>query len=436
MHDILRAALALSLAPLVTPAQEAAAPTGLEALQASVVEHRLENGWTFLLVPREGAPVVSFHTYIDVGGIYEDDGAIGMAHMFEHMAFKGSDRIGTTDWAAEQVALDEVEVAYAELSEARAAGDAERIGAATERFVAAQERAASYVASEEFTRILEEAGGATSLNATTSAEETEYMVSLPSNRLELWCWMERERFGRPVMREFYKEREAVKEERRMRVDSSPFGALLEELYHTAFTIHPYRRPVIGYAADLDRFTRTEAEAFYAEHYGVRRFVTGWMAAYGGGVQRRTRGDAAELETVLRYGVGTTEYMRTTGGYALTLECGQHLDPQAPEVAYRAILNTLAHLELIDAPAPEPVPFDEMEALQMVVVHDKQDAGDAFTRAWASFDPVQEGEQIGTRADGTPVLAEFSGRILFPDAKAGANSEWYYLTRANPEFGRA
>ncbi|MFC4931240.1 M14 family metallopeptidase [Massilia sp. GCM10023247] len=186
---------------------------------------------------------------------------------------------------------------------------------------------------------------------------------------------------------------------------------------------------------LEPFRHAEKERALARRLGVRRFVTGWMAAYGGGVQRRTRGNAAELETVLRYGVGTTEYMRTTGGYALTLECGQHTDPQAPEVAYRAIMNTLAHLKLIDAPEPEPVPFEEMEALQMVVVHDKQDAADAFVKPWASFDPVSEGEQIGTRADGTPVVAEFSGRILFPDAKAGANSEWYYLTRPNPQFGR-
>ncbi|MGX4640154.1 succinylglutamate desuccinylase [Massilia sp. SYSU DXS3249] len=189
---------------------------------------------------------------------------------------------------------------------------------------------------------------------------------------------------------------------------------------------------------LEAFRHAEKERALARRLGVRRFVTGWMAAYGGGVQRRTRntgGNAAELETVLRYGVGTTEYMRTTGGYALTLECGQHVDPQAPEVAYRAIMNTLAFLKLIDAPEPEPVPFEEMEALQMVVVHDKQDAGDAFIKPWASFDPVSEGEQIGTRADGTPVVAEFSGRILFPDAKAGANSEWYYLTRPNPQFGR-
>jgi predicted deacylase len=186
---------------------------------------------------------------------------------------------------------------------------------------------------------------------------------------------------------------------------------------------------------LEPFRHSEQERALARRLGVRRFVTGWMAAYGQGVQRRSRGSAAELETVLRYGVGTTEYMRSTGGYALTLECGQHADPAAPEVAYRAIMNTLAFLKIIDAPEPAPVPFEEMEALAMVVVHDKTDANDKFTRAWASFDPLIEGEQIGERADGTPVTAEFSGRILFPDANAGPNQEWYYLTRPNPEFGR-
>jgi succinylglutamate desuccinylase len=195
---------------------------------------------------------------------------------------------------------------------------------------------------------------------------------------------------------------------------------------------------VNNAGPLEPFVHADKERALARRLGVRRFVTGWMAAYGGGVQRRVRGsggNAAELETVLRYGVGTTEYMRTTGGYALTLECGQHVDPTAPDVAYQAIINALAHLKLIEAPEPEPVPFEEMEALHMVAVYDKLDANDSFSRSWASFDPVSEGEQIGTRADGTPVLAEFTGRILFPDAKAGANSEWYYLTRANPEFGR-
>jgi len=184
---------------------------------------------------------------------------------------------------------------------------------------------------------------------------------------------------------------------------------------------------------LEPFRHAEQERALARRLGVRRFVTGWLASYGQGVQRRSRGNAAELETVLRYGVGTTEYMRSTGGYALTLECGQHDDPAAPEVAYRAIMNTLAFLKVIDAPEPAPIAAEDMEALAMVVVHDKIDAGDRFTRQWASFDPVAEGDQIGVRADGTPVLAEFSGRILFPDVNAGPNQEWYYLTRANPDF---
>ena len=183
---------------------------------------------------------------------------------------------------------------------------------------------------------------------------------------------------------------------------------------------------------LEPFKHEEQERALARRLGVRRFVEGWLRTYGAGVQRRMSG-SSELQTVLRYGVGTTEYMRTTGGYALTLECGQHTDPQAPEVAYRAILNTLAFLGLIDAPAPEPVAQEKMEALTMVAVYDKQDAADTFSRNWASFDPVRQGEEIGRRADGTPVLAEFDGRILFPDAEAGANSEWYYLTRANPSF---
>ncbi|MBV6322575.1 succinylglutamate desuccinylase/aspartoacylase domain-containing protein [Duganella violaceipulchra] len=183
---------------------------------------------------------------------------------------------------------------------------------------------------------------------------------------------------------------------------------------------------------LEPFQHEQQERALARRLGVRRFVDGWLRTYGAGVQRRLRDDS-QLETVLRYGMGTTEYMRSTGGYALTLECGQHADPQAPEVGYRAIVNTLAFLGLIDAPSPPPIADEAMEALSMVAVYDKQHADDRFSSAWSSFDPVRQGEQIGTRADGTAVLAEFDGRILFPDAAAGANSEWYYLTRANPGF---
>lgn len=183
---------------------------------------------------------------------------------------------------------------------------------------------------------------------------------------------------------------------------------------------------------LEPFQHEEQERALARRLGVRRFVDGWLRTYAEGVQRRLREDN-DLDSMLRYGVGTTEYMRSTGGYALTLECGQHDDPQAPEVAYRAILNTLAFLGMIDAPAPPAIAAPQMEALSMVAVYDKVWAHDAFIRPWTSFDAVSKGEKIGTRADGTPVLAEFDGRILFPDSGAEANGEWYYLARDYPDF---
>jgi len=117
-------------------------------------------------------------------------------------------------------------------------------------------------------------------------------------------------------------------------------------------------------------------------------------------------------------------MRSVGGYALTLECGQHEDPSSPEVAYRAIRNTLAHLGLVDAPAPDRVAT--YEGLRIEEVFDRLHAEDAFTRMWSSFDPVKRGDVIARRHDGTQVAAEKDGWILFPDAKALPGNEWFYL----------
>ena len=187
---------------------------------------------------------------------------------------------------------------------------------------------------------------------------------------------------------------------------------------------------------LQPFKHAAKERALARRLGVHRFVDGWLATYGDGVLRRMSGSAeAELATVLLYGVGTTEFMRTTGGYALTLECGQHADPAAPDVAYRAIMNTLAFLKVIDGPEPEPVALESMEYLSMVVVHDRLDAADQFSRTWSSFDSLAKGDLIGTRADGTPVTAEFDGKILFPDVNAAPNNEWYYMTRPGNDFER-
>ena len=144
-------------------------------------------------------------------------------------------------------------------------------------------------------------------------------------------------------------------------------------------------------------------------------------------QRRPHADRAQLlSTDPRYGVGTTEYMRSQGGYAITLECGQHDDPQAPEVAYRAIHRTLAQLQMIDAARPEATAAIELLRLSEVI--DKLHPDDRFVRPWSSYDPVREGQAIGQRHDGTPVLAPFEGQIVFPNPAALAGNEWFYLAR--------
>jgi uncharacterized protein len=176
--------------------------------------------------------------------------------------------------------------------------------------------------------------------------------------------------------------------------------------------------------EVEPFAQAARERALARALGVSRFVEGWLGTYAKGVRRRRERGASGLTADLRYGVGTTEYMRSVGGFALTLECGQHEDPASPEVAYRAIRNALAHLGLVDEPAPPPVA--SYEGLRIEEVFDRLHAEDAFTRAWASFDPVRRGDAIARRHDGTPIAAQKDGWILFPDAKAAPGHEWFYL----------
>jgi predicted deacylase len=184
---------------------------------------------------------------------------------------------------------------------------------------------------------------------------------------------------------------------------------------------------------LEPFAREAEESALAAHLGVNRVVDGWMSAYAEGVERRRArlaagGDAAAAAAIEdpSYGIGTTEYMRSRGGYAVTLECGQHADPEAPEVAYRAILNTLALLQMIDAAPPQPAaPF---ECLRLATVVDRLHEGDTFVKNWTSFDPLADGELIARRHDGTAVRAPGPGYIVFPDTSARPGHEWFYLAQ--------
>jgi predicted Zn-dependent peptidase len=228
----------------------------------------LPNGLTLIVCERPEAPVFSYFTIVDAGDANDPGGQSGIAHMFEHLAFKGTKDIGTTDYAAEKVALDKVEQAYAAYDteyRKRVGRDEARLKQLHDAFEQAQVEAQKYVIPNQFTEIAE-ANGAAGLNAQTSLDSTQYFWSMPINRLQLWAYMESDRIANPVPREFYKERDVVMEERRMRVDSSPIGRMVEQFLAAAYVAHPYHRPNVGWASELSQITATEAAAFHAKYY--------------------------------------------------------------------------------------------------------------------------------------------------------------------------
>ncbi|WP_142713623.1 M16 family metallopeptidase [Fodinibius sediminis] len=265
LKHLLAAAVLWSLA-LASPAQPAQAQS-LEEFEKNVTEFTLDNGLTFIIIERPVAPVVSFATYVNVGGANEPVGHTGMAHIFEHMAFKGTRDIGTTNWKKEQQVLAELDATYQKwLQESyQPVPDSARMDTLWSHFEALQEQAGQYVVNNEFSQIIDRNGG-TGMNASTSADRTNYFYSLPENRIELWFSLESDRFKNPVFREFYKEKEVVREERRMRTESQPFGRLLEEFLAVAYTAHPYGRPVVGWHSDITATTMEDARRFYNTYY--------------------------------------------------------------------------------------------------------------------------------------------------------------------------
>jgi len=245
-----------------------AAAQDMASFEKRTTVKKLDNGLTVVICERPEAPVFSFFTHVDAGSVQDPLGETGLAHMFEHMAFKGTDKIGTTDYAAEKVALEKVEQTYAAYIAERdkpVGRDEQKLKDLEKAWKDAVVEANRYVKPNEFPQIVENNGGE-DLNANTSDDETNYFYSFPENRLELWAYLESERFLHPVMREFYKERNVVIEERRMRTDSNPIGRLLEQFTTAAFQAHPYHRPTIGWMSDLNSFSATDAKKFFDKYY--------------------------------------------------------------------------------------------------------------------------------------------------------------------------
>src|SRR5262245_3941391 len=274
--------IALICILVLSPSLLFAASSGLAD---RVIEHKLANGMMVLMVERLQAPVVSINMTFRVGGVNEQVGQTGLAHLYEHMAFKGTTTVGTRDYEKEKPILDELHRVGTELEQrqrdaARRSADmpvepAEKaaIEGLQKRFKELQEQAAQYVAGNEMALLYQRHGGV-GLNASTGKDLTRYVISLPSNRLPLWAAIESDRMASPVLREFYKERGVVMEERRLRNDDSPTGSLYETFTSAAFRAHQYGVPTIGWESDILSLTPEATEAFFKTYYGPNRATIG------------------------------------------------------------------------------------------------------------------------------------------------------------------
>jgi len=264
-----RTLVAILVTVLATPALSAQESSLGERLP--VRRMVLENGLRLIVLPRGGAPTVSFVVRYDVGGVHEHLGTTGAAHLLEHMLFKGTTSIGTTDPEAERKLFERMDEAHDTLLTARALGDSAEVARLRAEIEALEDEARQYVVPNEFDRMLTRAG-AQGLNATTTSEATVYFVELPSNQTELWFVLEADRMAHPVFREFYSERDVVTEERRMRVDTSPGGLLYEQHLAASFTMHPYGVPVVGYMSDLETLSRRDIATYFRRFYGPNNAV--------------------------------------------------------------------------------------------------------------------------------------------------------------------
>jgi len=243
-----------------------------------VVEQKLANGMIILMVERHQTPVVSLNMTFGVGGVNEQVGQTGLAHLYEHMAFKGTRTVGTKNYEKEQPVLEEWYRVGTELEQRQrdlARRGQEKPGSPEDRavierlqkrFTELQEQAGQFVAGNEMALLYQRQGGV-GLNAATGKDLTRYMINLPANRLPLWAALEADRMAHPVLREFYKERGVVMEERRLRNDDSPSGLLYETFTSAAFRAHPYGIPTIGWESDILSLTPADTEAFFKAHYG-------------------------------------------------------------------------------------------------------------------------------------------------------------------------
>jgi predicted Zn-dependent peptidase len=236
-----------------------------------VTKVTLENGMRVLFVEQGVSPTIAFNLMFDVGGVDEPNGLGGIAHMVEHMAFKGTETIGSLDYASEKNVLAQIEVEWLALEWLRKNGTEAEIAAQEERFMSARQAAQDLAEPAALDDLLGMNGGV-GVNASTAYDRTSYVVELPANRLELYARIYGDVLRNPVFRQFYEERDVVREERRSRTEDDPQGFLLEAFVAEAFEVHPYGRSLIGTNEEIANYSKSAALAFFERYYHPNRAV--------------------------------------------------------------------------------------------------------------------------------------------------------------------
>ena len=249
----------------------------------NIRKYTLKNGIRIILMKNGITPTTACYLKIGVGSSDEPFDHSGTAHFLEHLLFKGTDSMGTTDFNTERIYLKQIKVVGERidrvnltlldplLSEERRKKLEKDLDRYQRQLRALQILTRKFVISEEDSKVYS-LGGEVGYNAYTSADVTNYQVSLPKNRLELWAWLESSRFLKPVFREFYIERKVIQEERKMRYDSKPSSALYELFIKTAFGMSPYGKPVIGFASNIPRLKWSDTEHFFYTKYVPSKMV--------------------------------------------------------------------------------------------------------------------------------------------------------------------
>nr|WP_246525464.1 pitrilysin family protein [Geomobilimonas luticola] len=251
-----------------------AATANAAGLEEKVREHTMKNGMKLLLVERHSSPTIAAWIRFRVGSVDERSDERGLAHLLEHMLFKGTTTLGTKDYAAEKPLLDKIEATAVQLMDEKAKrekGDPARIASLKKELGQLEAEAAKFVVKEEFAEIYAKNGGS-GYNAFTSKDGTTYLINVPANKLELWAAIESDRMQNAVLREFYSERDVVMEERRRSYDTEPEGQLWENFIAASYHAHPYGQPIIGWMSDIENLSRTKAEAFLHKYYAPNNAI--------------------------------------------------------------------------------------------------------------------------------------------------------------------